>query len=270
MTQFKKWLNLNKYLVFLLIMVNILVFIGIFAPIIAPHDPLYGDLKQGFIPPNSEYWFGTDKLGRDIFSRVLYGIRISLGISASLIMIILFFGGILGILSGYLGGVVDKIIMAISDVLISCPSMVLAIALTGLMNASVQNAMLAIFIVTISKYVRLTRSLVLQIVNTEYIKSAKMCGTSHVNILIKHIIPNISQTLLVTASTDLGSIILELSALSFLGFGIPAPLPELGFMINDGRAFMLNAPWIVAFPGLAILIIVSVLNLTSDKLRDLL
>lgn len=263
----KKWILNNKYLSVLLLILTSLIFIAVFADYIAPFDPYLGDLKKGFVAPNSENLFGTDKLGRDIFSRVLYGIRISLSISIVLILIILFFGTVLGTLAGYFGGIADKIIMRICDILISCPSMVLAIALAGIMGASIKNAMIAIFVVTISKYIRLTRSLVIQINESEYIKAARMSGSKDVNILIRHLLPNISKTLIVTASTDLGTIILELSALSFLGFGVPSPYPELGFMINEGRSYMLYAPWIVLFPGVTIFIIVSVFNLISDAIN---
>lgn len=263
----KKWILNNKYLSVLLLILTSLIFIAVFADYIAPFDPYLGDLKKGFIAPDNEHLFGTDKLGRDIFSRVLYGIRISLSISIVLILIILFFGTVLGTLAGYFGGIADKIIMRICDILISCPSMVLAIALAGIMGASIKNAMIAIFVVTISKYIRLTRSLVIQINESEYIKAARMSGSKDVNILIRHLLPNISKTLIVTASTDLGTIILELSALSFLGFGVPSPYPELGFMINEGRSYMLYAPWIVLFPGVTIFIIVSVFNLISDAIN---
>lgn len=251
----------------LLIFAVSLVMIVIFAEHIAPFDPFMGNLKEAFIPPNSINIFGTDRLGRDIFSRVIYGIRISLVISLLLVFIISTTGGFLGIVSGYIGGFLDKIIMQICNILISCPSMVLAIALAGIMGASTINAMIAIFVVMISKYIRLTRSLVLRLKNEEYIKAAKMSGTSNINIIKRHIVPNIFQTIIVTASVDIGTIILELSALSFLGFGIPAPYPELGYMINDSRPYLLNAPYMIIFPGLAIFFIVSVCNLISDKIR---
>ncbi len=263
-------LKKDKAFTILLCMLGMLVLVAIFAEFIVPFNPYEGNLKNAFIAPNSTHLFGTDKLGRDVFSRVIYGIRISMSISFLLVTIILTVGATLGILSAYIGGVCDKIIMGISDILISFPSMVLAIALAGIMGASVRNAMIAIFVVSISKYMRLTRSLVLQIINEEYIKAARMSGTKDLYILTRHILPNIVKTLMVTASNDIGTIILELSALSFLGFGVPAPLSELGFMINDGRNYMLQAPWMVAGPGFAIFLIVSICNLLSDKLGRLL
>lgn len=258
------------YTIFLGILALILIFIAIFASEIAPFEPSLGDLKSAFETPNVVNFFGTDRLGRDIFSRVLYGIRTSMIISFLLISIISFVGIILGVISGYYGGIIDTIIMRISDILISCPSMVLAIALAGIMGASVENAMFAIFVVSISRYIRLSRSLVLKIKNSEYVKSAKVCGTTNFNIIKRHILPNVITTLFVTATTDIGTIILEISALSFLGFGVPTNIPELGQMISDGRSQMLYYPHIVVFPGIAIFFIVSTCNLISDKIRDML
>lgn len=262
----KTFKNIDTFI--LLSLAFILILIVLFAEFIAPFDPFTGNLKDAFITPNSVHLFGTDRLGRDIFSRVLFGIRISLSISLLLVTIIATIGAFLGIVSGYIGGLTDKIIMQICNILISCPSMVLAIALAGIMGASTINAMIAIFVVTVSKYIRLTRSLVLRLKNEEYIKAAKMSGTTNINILKRHVLPNIFQTLIVTASVDIGTIILELSALSFLGFGIPAPYPELGYMINDSRPYLLNAPYMILFPGFAIFSIVSICNLLSDKLRS--
>lgn len=260
--------NLKFYNIFLGILAFSLLFIAIFANSIAPFDPNVGELKNAFQLPNDVNIFGTDRLGRDIFSRVLFGVRTSLLISVTLITIIATIGITLGVISGYSKGIVDTIIMRISDVLISCPSMVLAIALAGIMGASVRNAMFAIFIVSISKYIRLTRSLVLKIVNSEYIKSAKIAGTSNFNIIKNHILPNVITPLFITASTDIGSIILEISSLSFLGFGVPSHIPELGYMLSDGRSDMLYYPHLVFFPGITIFFIVSTCNLLSDKLRD--
>lgn len=270
MKKIQNWIVNNKVFSFLLVLLFILIVVALFPDLVAPFDPLEGSLREAFIAPNSTNIAGTDKLGRDIFSRIVYGVRLSLGISLATVSLIVLIGATLGIVAGYIGGVTDKIIMAISNILMSCPSMVLAIALAGIMGASVTNAMFAIFIVTISKYIRLTRSLVIQVTEEEYIKAARICGASHVQILIKHILPNIIQTLIVTASTDIGTIILELSSLSFLGFGVPPPTPELGYMINDGRAYLMSAPWLVIAPGIALFCVVSLVNLVSDKLRDML
>lgn len=263
----KKQINkLSFYIIgFFTVLLLVVVF---FAPYLVTFDPHVGNLKDAFIAPNAKHIFGTDGLGRDIFSRILYGIRTSLVLSLLLISIISIIGSLLGLVAGYYGRWIDSAIMRVSDVLISCPSMVLAIALAGIMGASVENAMFAIFIVSISKYIRLSRSLTIKVVNAEYIKSAEIIGTSNINIMKRHIIPNVIQPLFITATTDIGVIILELSALSFLGFGVPPTIPELGFMISEGRSYMLYSPWLVFYPGLAIFMIVCICNLVGDKLND--
>lgn len=265
----KLQMNKNKIInISYICLLILLLIIVVFAPYIAPFNPLTGELKDAYISPGGNHLFGTDRLGRDIFTRVLYGIRTSFTISTFLITVIFVMGTVLGTVSGFYGGIIDVIIMRVSDILLACPSMVLAIALAGIMGPSVRNAMLAIFVVNISKYIRLTRSLVLKVANTEYVQAAKMSGTTTFNIMKRHILPNIITPVLVTASTDIGSIILEISALSFLGFGIPNHIPELGQMVSDGRAYMLYYPWVVLFPGGAIFFIVSTCNLISDRLRE--
>lgn len=270
MKNLKNWIALNKLFSVLLVLLFGLFIVAFFPDLFAPYDPLQGTLRDALLPPSSTNIAGTDRLGRDIFSRIIYGVRLSLQISLITVSVIVLIGATLGIIAGYLGGFADKVIMSFSNILMSCPSMVLAIALAGIMGASVTNAMFAIFIVTISKYIRLTRSLVIQVNEEEYIKAAKISGASHFAILTRHILPNIAQTLIVTASTDVGTIILELSSLSFLGFGVPPPTPELGYMISDGRAYLLSAPWLVIAPGIALFCVVSLVNLVSDKLRDIL
>ncbi|ONI47902.1 nickel ABC transporter permease subunit NikC [Candidatus Epulonipiscioides saccharophilum] len=257
----------DKFTIILVILLIMIFIIVVFAEFVAPYDPYQSNLQNAFMPPNSDHIFGTDKLGRDIFSRIIYGIRISLSVSVILIAMISIIGSTLGIIAGYNGKLIDMIIMRISDILISCPSMVLAIALAGIMGASLRNAMIAIFVVTISKYIRLSRSMVIKVINEDYIRSAKMAGTTKFGILTRHVLPNISQTLIVTAATDIGAIILELSALSFLGFGVSAPTPELGLMVNEGRPYMLAYPWLVFYPGITIAIIVTIINLLSEKVR---
>ncbi|WP_010169222.1 ABC transporter permease [Candidatus Epulonipiscium viviparus] len=258
----------NKSTIVLLLFLISIILVAVFADALAPYDPYSSNLKNAFQPPSLTHLFGTDKLGRDLFSRVIYGVRISLAVSIFLILMISIVGSALGIVAGYYGKWVGSVIMRFSDILMSCPSMVLAIALAGIMGAGLRNAMIAIFVVTVSKYIRLARSLVLKIINEDYINSAKMAGTTQLNIIIRYILPNIIQTLIITASTDIGAIILELSALSFLGFGVTAPTPELGLMINEGRPYMLAYPWLVFCPGIAIAIIVTIFNLLSDKMRE--
>lgn len=270
MSKIKKFIKRNKMFSLLAVAAIAIILVGVFAPVIATHSPYESNLHDAFIAPNSEHIFGTDKLGRDIFSRVIYGTRISL--SAALILVILIFtiGTTLGVIAGYFGGIIDTIIMRISDMMISFPGMVLAIAMAGIMGASVKNAVIAITVVSWTKYARLSRSLVLKIKETDYIRAAKVTGCKTVHIITRHIIPNIISTLIITATTDIGTMILELSALSFLGFGAQSPQAEWGLMLNEGRAYMVDCPWLMIYPGLAICIVVVVYNLLGDSLRDIL
>ena len=270
MSKIKKFIKRNKMFSLLAVAAIAIILVGVFAPVIATHSPYESNLHDAFIAPNSEHIFGTDKLGRDIFSRVIYGTRISL--SAALILVILIFtiGTTLGVIAGYFGGIIDTIIMRISDMMISFPGMVLAIAMAGIMGASVKNAVIAITVVSWTKYARLSRSLVLKIKETDYIRAAKVTGCKTVHIITRHIIPNIISTLIITATTDIGTMILELSALSFLGFGAQSPQAEWGLMLNEGRAYMVDCPWLMIYPGLAICIVVIVYNLLGDNLRDIL
>ena len=270
MSKIKKFIKRNKMFSLLAVAAIAIILVGIFAPVIATHSPYESNLHDAFIAPNSEHIFGTDQLGRVIFSRVIYGTRISL--SAALILVILIFtiGTTLGVIAGYFGGIIDTIIMRISDMMISFPGMVLAIAMAGIMGASVKNAVIAITVVSWTKYARLSRSLVLKIKETDYIRAAKVTGCKTVHIITRHIIPNIISTLIITATTDIGTMILELSALSFLGFGAQSPQAEWGLMLNEGRAYMVDCPWLMIYPGLAICIVVIVYNLLGDNLRDIL
>ena len=270
MSKIKKFIKRNKMFSLLVVAAIAIILVGILAPVIATHSPYESNLHDAFIAPNSEHIFGTDKLGRDIFSRVIYGTRISL--SAALILVILIFtiGTTLGVIAGYFGGIIDTIIMRISDMMISFPGMVLAIAMAGIMGASVKNAVIAITVVSWTKYARLSRSLVLKIKETDYIRAAKVTGCKTVHIITRHIIPNIISTLIITATTDIGAMISELSALSFLGFGAQSPQAEWGLMLNEGRAYMVDCPWLMIYPGLAICIVVIVYNLLGDNLRDIL
>ena len=270
MSKIKKFIKRNKMFSLLVVSAIAIILVGVFAPVIATHSPYESNLHDAFIAPNSEHIFGTDKLGRDIFSRVIYGTRISL--SAALILVILIFtiGTTLGVIAGYFGGIIDTIIMRISDMMISFPGLVLAIAMAGIMGASVKNAVIAITVVSWTKYARLSRSLVLKIKETDYIRAAKVTGCKTIHIITRHIIPNIISTLIITATTDIGTMILELSALSFLGFGAQSPQAEWGLMLNEGRAYMVDCPWLMIYPGLAICIVVVVYNLLGDSLRDIL
>ena len=247
-----------------------LVLIAVFAPFIATHDPYEAVLADAVQAPSAEHWFGTDKLGRDLFSRVIYGTRTSLTAALILVAVIIVLGTFLGIVSGYFGGIADAVIMRIADMMVSFPGMILAIAVAGILGANIRNAIIAIALVSWTKYARLSRSLVLKIKNRDYIAAAKVTGSKAGHILAKYMLPNALPTVLVTGASDIGSMMLELAALSFLGFGAQSPTAEWGLMLNEGRAYMTAAPWLMVFPGLAIFITVVIFNLLGDSLRDVL
>lgn len=246
------------------------VAVAVFAPLIATHDPYEAVLANAVQAPSAEHWFGTDKLGRDLFSRVIYGARTSLTAALALVCIIMVVGTVLGIVAGYFGGAVDAVIMRVSDMMISFPGMVLAIAVAGILGANMTNAVIAIAIVSWTKYARLSRSLVLKIRNRDYIAAAQVTGSKTGYILRQYMLPNALPTIVITGATDIGSMMLEIAGLSFLGFGAQSPTAEWGLMLNEGRAYLTAAPWLMIFPGLAIFITVVIFNLLGDSLRDVL
>ncbi len=240
------------------------------APLIAPYNPIDATLQNAFQPPSAEHLFGTDKLGRDCFSRILYGAKYSLTSVLALVTSVFIIGTSLGVISGYFGGKIDIVIMRISDIMISFPGMILAIAVAGIMGGSLTNAIIALTIVSWTKYARLARSLVLKIKKRDFIEAAIINGGKPTHILWTHIAPNILPLMIITAATDIGSMMLELAGLSFLGFGAQPPTPEWGLMLNEGRQQLQTAPWLMLYPGLAILVTVVILNLWGDSLRDVL
>ena len=261
----------NKTFVIFGILAILIILAAVFAPIVSGGvDPTAGDLSQAIQPPGPGHIFGTDKMGRDIYARVIYGARVSLSASFAIVILVFVIGLILGIISGYFGGVVDAIIMRFADMMMAFPGLVLALAVAGIMGASVRNAVLAIALVTWPKYARLARSLVMKIRHRDYVDAAIVTGSRTFYMLYRYMLPNALPTLVITAATDIGSMMLELSALSFLGFGAQPPSPEWGSMLNEGRNFMQSAPWLMIFPGLAIFITVVIFNMLGDSLRDIL
>ena len=264
---FKKYKQFSVFLVLALL----IILAAVFAPIVSGGvDPLKGSLADAMLPPCKEHIFGTDKMGRDIYARVIYGARASLTSTFGVVALIFLVGSTLGIIAGYFGGWIDAVIMRIADMMLAFPGLVLALAVAGIMGASIKNAIIAIALVSWTKYARLARSLVLKIRNRDYVSAAIVTGSKTPYMLVRYMLPNALPTLVITAATDIGAMMLELAALSFLGFGAKPPTPEWGYMLNEGRACMQTAPWLMIFPGLAIFVVVVVFNMLGDSLRDIL
>lgn len=244
--------------------------VAIFAPLLAPMDPLEAHMDQSLTAPGQDYLCGTDKLGRDVLSRVIYGTRTSLVSALILVAFIFIVGTFLGVIAGYFGGVIDSIIMRLADMMISFPGLVLAIAIAGMLGPNLVNAVIAISAVSWTKYARLSRSLVLKIRENVYMEAAVLTGAKTTRILTKYVLPNMITTMIVTAATDIGTMMLEIAGLSFLGFGATAPTPEWGLMLNEGRTYLAKAPWLMIYPGIAIVIVVVVFNMLGDSIRDIL
>ena len=261
----------NKTFVVFSILALLIILAAIFAPIVTGGvDPLKGSLVDALLPPSKEHIFGTDKMGRDIFTRVIYGARASLTATFGVVALIFLVGTVTGVISGYFGGIVDAVIMRIADMMLAFPGLVLALAVAGIMGASIKNAIIAIVVVSWTKYARLARSLVLKIKSELYMEAAVVTGTRTLGILKRAVVPNMITTLIVTAATDIGTMMLELAGLSFLGFGATAPTPEWGLMLNEGRTYLTKAPWLMIYPGIAIVIVVVVFNMLGDSIRDIL
>jgi peptide/nickel transport system permease protein len=250
-----------------------LIFIAVFSPWLAPHPThimLDTNPQDKLLPPSAEYWFGTDELGRDVFSRVLYGTRISMETAFIAVAISLLIGIPLGAIAGASEWYIDESIMRITDIFLSFPGLLLAIAIAAILGPSLQNAILAISISWWPWYTRIVRGQAISLRERQFVKAAQAIGTPHLKIVFKHIIPNCVAPVIVQASMDLGSVILTIAALSFLGLGAQPPTPEWGLMISTGRNYFLTAWWYSFFPGIAILITVLVFNLLGDGLREVL
>ena len=266
-----KFLEEHKQFTFFAILAVLIILGAIFAPVLTGGvDPLKGSLTEALEAPSKEHIFGTDKMGRDIYARVIYGARASLTSTFGVVALVFLIGTVVGVLAGYFGGTVDAVLMRIADMMLAFPGLVLALAVAGIMGSSIRNAIIAIVAVSWTKYARLARSLVMKIRDRDYVSAAIVTGSKTGHMLFQYMLPNALPTLIITAATDVGGMMLELAALSFLGFGAKPPTPEWGYMLNEGRACMQSAPWMMIFPGLAIFLVVVVFNMLGDSLRDIL
>ena len=241
---------------------------ALLAPLLAPYDPLLQDLASRLRPPSSEHWLGTDSLGRDIASRILYGARISLIIGVVVVSVAGVVGTAIGLVAGYAGGLVDEALMRLTEVFLAFPALILAMAIAGALGPSLTNAIIAIAAVTWAVYARLVRGQILSLRRREFVEAARAMGATRTRIVVRHLLPNAVAPIMIQASFDLGSSIIAAAGLSFIGFGAQPPTPEWGVMISEGRNYISTQPWLSLFPGLAILLAVGSFNLLGDGLRD--
>ena len=246
------------------------VIVGLAAPLLAPYDPLALDIANRLQPLSRTHPLGTDHLGRDMLSRIIYGARISLGVGVTIAVMGALVGTVLGLLAGYLGGKIDETIMRICDMFLAFPALILAMALAASLGPSLRNTMLALVVIWWPWYTRIMRGQVLALREAEYVMAARSLGASTRRLMFRHLLPNAVPPIIVQATLDIGNAILIASSLSFLGFGAQPPAPEWGAMTSDGRTFLRDYWWYPTFPGLAIMGTVIGFNLMGDGLRDLL
>ncbi len=251
-----------------LVVVATFILLALFAPFVAPYDPIATSWTLVRKAPSAQHWFGTDDLGRDILSRVMYGARASLMAGAISVGIALSIGVPLGLLSGYRGGFIDALISRITDAMLACPFLILAIAFAAFLGPSLSDAMIAIGISATPIFIRLTRGQVMNVKVEDYVEAARAMGNPRWRIALFHILPNILPALLVQATLSIAAAIIAEAALSFLGLGQQPPAPSWGSMLNAAQRFLTNAPWMAIWPGLAIFLVVLSLNLVGDGLRD--
>ena len=258
----KRWFHLG------LLILIVLVASALLAPVLAPHDPARHNLDHDLIPYSSQHPLGTDKLGRDILSRILYGSRVSLLVGTTTVAISLSIGLMLGSLSGYSGGWLDQCIMRAIDILMAFPGILLAIAFTAVLGPGLDHVILALCLIGWTGYARLVRGEILALREREFIHAARAMGCTPTRIIVRHLLPNLVPPLVVQSTFGLAAAIVAEGSLSFLGLGVEPPTPSWGSMLNEGRQFLLVAPHLTTYPGLAIMITVLGLNLVGDALQD--
>ncbi|EKB55338.1 MULTISPECIES: nickel transporter permease [Facklamia] len=264
------WIRMkrNKLAMMGLVIIIVLVLVAIFADVIAPYGFADQNLANQYQTPNAQHWFGTDELGRDIFSRVVYGSRVSLRVGFISVSISMIIGVAIGAVTGYYGGRVDNSLMRLIDVVQALPDTLLAIAIMAALGPGLTNLMIAVGIAAIPGYARLVRSSVLSLKDQEFVEAARANGSSDYRIILKHIIPNCMAPIIVQATLGVAYAIINAAGLSFIGLGLEPPTPEWGAMLSGGRAYIRDFPHMTLFPGLAIVITILALNLLGDGLRD--
>jgi len=271
----RAWLGWIKFSENKLAMIGLSVVIGlilvtIFAPLLAPYDPLAADLANRIRPPSAEHWFGTDQLGRDILSRVIYGAQYTLLIVGLVAVTAAPVGLLVGTTAGFFGGWVDAVLMRITDIFLAFPKLILALAFVSALGPGIENAILAIAITAWPPYARIARAETITVRKSDFIEAARLQGTSNFSLIIGHITPMCMSSLVVRVTLDMAGMILIAAGLGFLGLGAQPPMPEWGAMVSDGRQFLLEQWWVATVPGIAILIVSLGFNLLGDGLRDVL
>jgi peptide/nickel transport system permease protein len=246
----------------------LVVIAALFAPWIQIHDPLEQNIIDKLQPPSAEYWFGTDQFGRDIFSRLVHGARISLIVSIAAIAVAMVVGGSIGLISGYVGGRVDLVVMQAMDVLLSFPSLIMGLIIVALLGPSLTNLIVAISLTAIAPFARFARGPTLVVKERAFVEAGRALGFSHVRIIFVHILPNVLAEILVMASLWMATAVRVEASLSFIGLGVRPPTPTWGGMMQEGFEHILDAPWMSIYPGLGILVLMLALNMLGDGLRD--
>ncbi len=258
-----------KLIVLSIFVLGLLVVAGL-ASYLVPYDPYVQDLSNALQPPDRIHILGTDRYGRDMLSRVIMGAQTTIYSALLLVVVITVIGSVVGMVCGYYGGILDSVIMRISDIFLAFPGMVFAIAVAGVTGGGIMNAIIALACISWPKFARLSRSQVIMTKNMDYIAAAKLAGSNTGIIIVRHILPNIAGPILITAVLDIGTMIMEIAGLSFLGLGAAPPVAEWGSMMSNGRSMIQTAPWVILAPGAAIFITVVLFNLLGDTVRDVL
>ena len=252
------------------VLVVLYVLLALVGPPLAPHDPYLQDIGRKLAGPSGAHWMGTDSLGRDILSRLLYGARLSVPAGFGVVACAVLLGTLAGVTAGYFGGVWDDVVMRVTDMFLAFPSLILAMAIAAILHPSLTNALIAVAVTWWPGYARLIRGQTLAIKSLQYVEAARALGSGTGRIILRHILPNAFAPVLVQATLDVGAVILTVAGLSFIGFGAQPPTPEWGVMVSDGRNFLQTQWWVPTFPAVAILILVLACNLAGDGLRDVL
>ncbi|MCM3740032.1 ABC transporter permease [Oceanobacillus luteolus] len=265
-----RFISMQKIGVISALFILLVIAVAILAPVIAPYDPVAQNREAFLSAPTMQHLMGTDDLGRDVFSRIIYGARISLLVGFATVIISIILGTIIGMISGFFGGIVDMVIQRIMDSIMAIPALILALFIAALLGPAVQNVIIALVIIEIPRFARIVRGEMMRIRETNYVEASRSVGANSLRIIMKHGLPNMMAPIIVMASLAFGQTIIAEASLSFLGIGTPPPNSSWGLMLSNASRYMESAPWLVFFPGLALSLLVLAFNLLGDALRDFL